>query len=171
MGLNPSRAGFLDVLVAMGASIRVENEREVGGEPIGDLVVHSSELTGVTVGGDQIPVLIDEIPVLCVAAALAEGTTVIRDAEELRHKETDRLSAMASELAALGVDVEEKEDGLVIEGGASMSGGTVDSHGDHRIAMSMAVAALAADDAVVIQNAECASISFPGFFDTLDALR
>lgn len=171
VGLNPSRAGLVDVLRAMGADIRVENERDVGGEPIGNLSVRSAALSGVTVGGEQIPVLIDELPVLAVAAAFADGETVIEDAEELRHKETDRLEAMAAGLSALGARVEERPDGLRIHGGSGLTGGRVESRGDHRIAMALAVAGLAAMDPVTIEGASCAAVSFPGFGEAIDSLR
>lgn len=171
VGLNPSRAGLVDVLRAMGADIRIENEREVGGEPIGDMTVRSASLSGVTVGGERIPILIDELPALAVAGAFADGATVIEDAAELRHKETDRLSAMAAGLAALGADIEERTDGLRIRGGAGLTGGRVESRGDHRIAMAFAVAGLAAMDPVTIEGASCAAISFPGFWKAIDILR
>lgn len=171
VGLNPSRAGLVDVLRAMGADIRVENERETGGEPIGDLIVRSAALSGVTVGGVQIPVLIDELPVLAVAGAFAEGETVIEGAEELRHKETDRLEAMAAGLSALGARLEERPDGLRIQGGSGLTGGRVESRGDHRIAMALAIGGLAAMDPVTIEGADCTAVSFPGFGEAIDALR
>ena len=171
VGLNPTRAGLVDVLRAMGACIRVENEREVGGEPIADLTVKSARLSGVTVGGERIPILIDELPVLAVAGALADGVTVIEDASELRHKETDRLDAVSAGLKALGVSVEERRDGLRIHGGSGLTGGRVESRGDHRIAMAFAVAALAAMDPVTIGGASCAAVSFPGFWEAIDGLR
>ena len=171
VGLNPSRTALLDVLRAMGARIQVMNERERGGEPIGDLRVIAPEgLVGVDVGGALIPNLIDEVPVLAVAAACAEGTTTIRDAAELRHKETDRLAATAAFLQAMGTSVEETEDGLIIEGGQSLHGATVESAGDHRIAMAAAVAALTASGPTTIQGADAVSVSFPGFWTELDGL-
>ncbi|GIV57439.1 MAG: 3-phosphoshikimate 1-carboxyvinyltransferase [Rhodothermaceae bacterium] len=167
VGLNPSRTAFLDVLRAMGADVTVENERTHGGEPLGDLVVRPAPLHGVTVGDPLIPNLIDEIPALAVAAACAEGRTVIRNAAELRVKETDRLAALATNLRALGVAVEEHPDGLVIEGGRPLHGATVESFDDHRIAMAMGVAALRATGPVTITGAGCARISFPGFWSAL----
>jgi len=168
VGLNPSRTALLEVLRGMGANITVENERVQGSEPVGDLTVRTASLSGVDVGGRLIPNLIDEIPVLSVAAACAEGRTEIRDAEELRVKETDRLHAMAQNLQALGADVKEREDGLIIEGrGPSLLGGSVKSFGDHRIAMSMGVAGLVAHGATSIGGAECARVSFPGFWSEL----
>ena len=170
VGLNPSRAALLDVLRAMGADITVENERSYGGEPIADLTVRSSTLHGVQVGGTLIPNLIDEIPVLAVAAACATGRTEVRDAAELRVKETDRIAAMAENLQALGAHVEVFDDGLAIEGDHRLRGTTVRSFGDHRIAMAMGVAGLVAEGETLIEGAECARISFPGFWEVLDRL-
>ena len=171
VGLNPTRSGVLDVLRAMGAPIRVENERERGGEPLGDLTVEASGgLEAVEIGGAIVPNLIDEIPVLAVAAACASGRTVIRDAEELRVKETDRIEATAAVLRAMGADVEERPDGLVIEGGRGLRGAEVDARHDHRIAMAAAVAALVADGPTTIHGAEAAAVSFPGFWDALEGL-
>ena len=171
VGLNPSRTAFLDVLRAMGARITVHNARERGGEPIGDLRVQSSGgLSGVEIGGAIVPNLIDEIPVLAVAAALADGRTVIRDAAELRVKETDRIDATAAFLRALGADVTERPDGLVIRGGRPLSGATVDARDDHRIAMAAAVAALSATGPTTITGADAAAVSFPGFWQALEAV-
>ena len=170
VGLNPSRAALLDVLRAMGADIIVENERSYGGEPIADLVVRSSTLHGVHIGGTLIPNLIDEIPVLAVAAACASGRTEIRDAAELRVKETDRIAAMAANLQALGAHVEVFDDGLALEGGRRLWGTTVRSFDDHRIAMAMGVAGLVAEGETLIEGADCARISFPGFWEALDRL-
>ncbi len=170
VGLNPSRSALLDVLRAMGADIRVENERVYGGEPIADLIVRSSSLHGVQVSGALIPNLIDEIPVLAVAAAYATGRTEIRDAAELRVKETDRIAAMAENLQALGACVEVFDDGLAIEGGRRLRGTIVQSFDDHRIAMAMGVAGLVAEGETIIDGAECARISFPGFWEVLDRL-
>ena len=168
VGVNPTRAGILDVLREMGADIAVENRRNVAGEPVADLVARSSDLTGVDVGGDTIPLVLDEIPVLAVAAALASGETRIRDAGELRHKESDRISAIAGWLSAAGVACEEHDDGLTIHGGARIGGGTFSSLGDHRIAMALAIAGLVADSEVTIEDAEVADISYPGFWRDLD---
>jgi 3-phosphoshikimate 1-carboxyvinyltransferase len=168
VGLNPSRTALLEVLEGMGADITVENERVQGSEPVGDITVRTASLSGVDIGGRLIPNLIDEIPVIAVAAACAEGRTEIRDAQELRVKETDRLHAMAENLNALGAEVQEREDGLIIEGsGPNLLSTTVRSFDDHRIAMAMGVAGLVAHGATSINDAECAKVSFPGFWDEL----
>ncbi len=168
VGLNPSRTALLDVLDGMGADITVENERVQGSEPVGDITVRSAPLSGIDIGGALIPNLIDEIPVIAVAAACASGRTEIRDAEELRVKETDRLHAMAQNLEALGANVQEREDGLIIDGnGPNLLGAAVTSHDDHRIAMAMGVAGLVAHGTTTISDAECARVSFPGFWDEL----
>ena len=171
VGLNPTRGGVLDVLRAMGADIRTSNERERGGEPIADLRVEApGGLSGVEIGGALVPNLIDEIPVLAVAAAYAEGRTVIRDAAELRVKETDRIAATAAVLRAMGAAVTERPDGLVVDGGRPLHGATVDARGDHRIAMAAAVAALGASGPTTIRGAEAAAVSFPGFWDALESV-
>ena len=172
IGLNPSRAALLDVLRAMGARIEVANERLRAYEPIGDIRVDAPEngLYGIEVGGHLIPNLIDEIPVLAVAAACAEGKTTIRDAGELRVKESDRLAATARFLQAMGAQIEETEEGLTIDGGHPLQGASVDSRGDHRIAMAAAVAALAANGPTTIHNADCVAVSFPTFWKELDSI-
>ncbi|MEM9156308.1 MAG: 3-phosphoshikimate 1-carboxyvinyltransferase [Cyanobacteria bacterium P01_F01_bin.33] len=170
VGVNPTRTGALDVLCAMGADITRENEREVAGEPVADLRVRSSALRGCIIEGDIIPKLVDEIPILAVAAAFAEGKTTIRDAAELRVKESDRLAATASELSKLGARITELPDGLEIEGGYSLSGAEVQSYGDHRIAMSLAIAGLQASGETIIQGANSAAISYPEFAPTLQRL-
>lgn len=169
VGLNPTRTGILDVLRAMGARIEVK-VRDAGPEPWGDVTVYSAALRGTAVGGELIPRLIDEIPVLTVAAAYAAGETVIRDAAELKYKESNRLRTMAVELARLGADVEELPDGLVIRGGKPLKGTVVESHGDHRVAMALAVAGLAAAGETIIQNAGAINVSFPGFVAALTRL-
>ena len=168
VGLNPSRSALLDVLRAMGADIEVENERERGGEPLADLTVRSAALHGTQIGGRLIPNLIDEIPVLAVAAVCAEGRTTITDAAELRVKETDRLAATADGLRALGADIEEAEDGLVIDGGRPLQGTAVEARDDHRMAMALAVAGLAAKGETRVAGAEAAQVSFPGFWEALE---
>lgn len=170
VGLNPTRTGVLDVLQAMGADIGVFNQRDEAGEPVGDLIVRSSGLTGTTMSGEVIPRAIDEIPAIAVAALYAGGTTVIRDARELRVKETDRIAALAGELRKMGARVEELEDGIVIEGGHPLTGAPVESHGDHRLAMSLAIAGLRAAGRTEISDAECIDVSFPGFERLLQGL-
>ena len=167
VGINPTRSGIIDILVAMGGQMEMLDIREQSGEPVADVLVRHSQLKGIEICGDMVPRAIDEFPVISVAAALAEGTTTIRDAEELRVKETDRIDAMVSELGKLGGQVEGRPDGMVIAGVEQLNGGTVTSHGDHRIAMSLAVAALSARDSVTIQDAACTETSFPGFWDLL----
>lgn len=170
VGLNPSRTGLIDVLRAMGANIIIENERQVGGEPIADLVVKSAELHGIQVDGPIIANIIDEIPILCVAAAVANGPTSISDAKELRHKETDRIAAMAKGLKTLGAQLEEKEDGIVFSGNSQLKSGRVESFHDHRIAMSMGIAALAGKGEVEVEGSDIASVSFPNFWQCLEEL-
>jgi 3-phosphoshikimate 1-carboxyvinyltransferase len=163
VGVNPTRTGLLDVLERMGAEVRRERGRVVGGEPVADLVVRGRGLRGVRVGAELIPRLIDEVPALAVAAALADGETVISGAAELRVKEVDRLSAVAEELGRMGAAIAATEDGLCIRGRAPLRGAAVSSRGDHRMAMSLAVAALFADGETVVRDVACADISFPGF--------
>lgn len=172
VGVNPSRTGILDVLREMGARIDLQNERESGGEPIADIRIQGGELRAVTVGGATIPRLIDEIPVLAVAATQAVGVTVIRDAKELKVKESDRIATTAAELRKFGASVEELEDGLHITGPTPLSGGAeIATYHDHRIAMAMAVAGLAADGPTVIRDWEAVDVSFPGFGQLLQNLR
>ena len=172
VGLNPSRAGIIDALQMMGAgdSLLLENERVEGGEPVADVVASSASLKGIDLGGEIIPIMIDELPVLAVAACFAEGDTVIRDAAELRVKESDRIATTVSELTRLGGKLEPRDDGMVIHGVGRLSGADVESHGDHRLAMSMAVAGLAASGETVIHGAEDASVSYPTFWEHLDGL-
>jgi len=167
VGMNESRTGLLDVLAEMGASVEIRDPREVGGEPVADLVARHSSLRGASVGGTIVPRLIDEAPILAVAAALADGTTTIRDAAELRVKESDRIAAVARGLAALGVRVQELPDGMVIHGGATFGGAALETLGDHRLAMAWAIAGLASRDGVRIDDRDCASVSYPSFWDDL----
>jgi 3-phosphoshikimate 1-carboxyvinyltransferase len=167
VGVNPTRTGVLTALEMMEADISRLNERIVAGEPVADLRVRYSKLKACEIAGDLIPRLIDEIPILAVAAAFAQGTTVIKDAAELRVKESDRLAVMARELGRMGAKITELEDGLQITGGYELKGAEVDSFGDHRIAMSLAIAALNARGKTTIMRAEAASISYPDFVDTL----
>lgn len=168
VGVNPTRTGVLEALSMMGADIQLENQRVVTGEPVADLRVRSSPLKGCTIAGESlIPRLIDEIPILAVAAVFAQGTTVIRDAAELRVKESDRIAVMATQLNKLGARVTELPDGLEITGGTPLTGTEVDSHKDHRITMSLAIAALNASGTTTIHGAEAAAVSYPDFTDTL----
>ncbi len=162
VGINPTRIGVINILRLMGADLTVTNEREVGGEPVADIRVRSSKLKGIRIPEDQVPLAIDEFPALFVAAACAEGETVLTGAEELRVKESDRIQVMADGLAALGIDAEATPDGIVIQGG-SLGSGTVDSHGDHRIAMSFAMAALRASGRITIRDCANVNTSFPDF--------
>ncbi|MGC9319521.1 MAG: 3-phosphoshikimate 1-carboxyvinyltransferase [Armatimonadota bacterium] len=168
--LNPTRAGLLEVLEAMGARLEIRDRRDVAGEPVGDIAARASHLTATEVGGELVPRMIDEVPVLAVAATQAQGTTVIRDAQELRVKESDRLAAMAEVLSAMGANIREREDGLEITGPTPLTGATVDSRGDHRIAMSAAVAGLIAEGETIIERAECIATSFPAFARTMQEL-
>ncbi|HEX8050845.1 MAG TPA: 3-phosphoshikimate 1-carboxyvinyltransferase [Solirubrobacterales bacterium] len=170
IGVNPTRTGLLAILGRMGAEIKREGETEVGGEPIARLRVRSAPLRATEVGGAEIPLAIDELPLVALAACFAEGTTTIRDAEELRRKESDRIETVTAALRALGGKVEPTEDGMVIEGTGSLRGGTIDSHGDHRIAMLGAVAGLASKEGVEVQNMAAAAVSYPGFEADLASL-
>ncbi|MFQ4142535.1 3-phosphoshikimate 1-carboxyvinyltransferase [Chlorogloeopsis sp. ULAP02] len=170
IGVNPTRTGILEALAMMGADIERENEREVAGEPVADLRVRSCRLQGCTIAGEIIPRLIDEIPILAVAAVFAEGTTVIKDAAELRVKESDRIAVMARQLNKMGAQVTELPDGMEITGGTSLIGTDVDSYTDHRIAMSLAIAALNATGITNIHRAEAAAVSYPNFIPTLQQI-
>jgi len=169
-GVNPTRTGIIDVLLAMGARLRIENEKVEAGEPLADIVVESSELKGVEVGGDIIPRLIDEIPVLAVAACAARGKTIIRNAEELRVKESDRIATVVSELSRLGAKIEPLPDGMIIYGGKALTGAVVDSHLDHRLAMTLGVAGLIAKGETAIKHAQAAQVSYPGFWQALQQI-
>jgi 3-phosphoshikimate 1-carboxyvinyltransferase len=170
VGVNPTRSGIIDVLRAMGADLEVTGEREQGGEPVADITVRSSHLAPVEVGGDLVPRLIDEIPVLAVAAALTPGRTVVREAAELRVKESDRIATTCEELRRLGARVEELPDGLAIDGVQSLSGARCQSHGDHRLAMALGVAGLLARGETVVEEMEAAEVSYPGFWSDLNRL-
>lgn len=171
VGVNPTRTGALDILLAMGGDVTLQNQRDVSGEPVADLLVRSSQLKGIEIGGDVVPRAIDEFPAISIAASVAEGTTIIRNARELRVKETDRISAMATNLRAIGAgQIEETEDGMVIQGVESLAGGNITSFGDHRIAMSLAVAALVSRNQVQIDDVSCIATSFPGFFELLNSV-
>jgi len=162
VGINPTRTGVINILLLMGADISLENEGEVGGEPVADLRVRYAPLKGIDIPAEQVPLAIDEFPVLFIAAACAEGRTTLRGAEELRVKESDRIAAMAEGLTTLGVVNEVLDDGIVIEGGA-ISGGVIHTYHDHRIAMSFAIAALCARDEITVLDCDHVATSFPGF--------
>ncbi len=168
VGVNPTRTGVIDILKSMGGSIILQNEREVSGEPVADILVRHSRLKGIEISGDVVPRAIDEFPVICVAASVAEGRTLIKDARELRVKETDRIAAIAAGLRAVGSgDIVENDDGMEIEGVEHLEGGTVESFGDHRIAMSLSIAALASRNELHINDVSSVATSFPDFFNIL----
>jgi 3-phosphoshikimate 1-carboxyvinyltransferase len=170
VGLNPTRTAILNVLSRMGARM-IDTLHQTEGEPIGNVEIHGAPLTGTTLLPEEIPNLIDEIPVIAVAAALAQGKTTIRNARELRVKETDRITTVVDNLRAMGAQVQEFEDGMEIEGGHPLHAAELDSHGDHRIAMAFAIAGLFASGETVIRNTECVNTSYPGFAKHLDAIR
>jgi 3-phosphoshikimate 1-carboxyvinyltransferase len=171
VGVNPTRSGVITVLQKMGADLKLQNQRNYGAEPVADIMVRGgARLSGTTIAGDMIPRLIDELPVLAVAATAAEGRTIIRDAGELRVKESDRIHALSGELRKLGVQIIETEDGMIIEGSSSLRGARVDACGDHRIAMSLAVAGLRATGDTNIDGAEAITISYPQFMADLRSL-
>lgn len=171
VGINPTRTGFLEILKSMGASIEMVKEREVSGEPVADIVVRSSRLNGTEIRGEIIPRTVDEIPILSIAASLAEGETVIRDARELRVKETDRIKAIVNELRKFGVSVEEYEDGIMIAGQERIRGSHCQSYGDHRMAMSLIIAGLASEGETVVDDTACIRTSFPQFMETLNSIK
>lgn len=170
VGINPTRDGILRVCKAMGADIQLMNHSTAGGEPVADLLVRHSALHGTVIEGELIPALIDEIPVIAVLAAYAKGTTVIRNAEELKVKESNRLGILVEELTAMGGNVEETSDGMIIHGGVPLHGASIDSRLDHRIAMSFAIAGLAAEGTTQLLRADCVNISYPGFYKDLREL-
>lgn len=170
VGVNPTRTGMLDALMAMGAPVEIANRHQVGEEPVADVTVQSSRLHGITIAGDGVVRMIDEFPVFAVMATQAEGQTVVRDAAELRVKESDRIGVLAGELRTLGAQIEERPDGFVIEGPTRLRGAVVDSHGDHRLAMSLAVAGLIAGGETIVTNAEAHRESFPNFVTLLRGL-
>lgn len=170
VGINPTRDGILKAAKAMGANIRIENIRNDGGESSGDILVSTSALHGTTISGALIPTLIDEIPILAVMAAYAEGTTLIKDAAELKVKESNRIDVMVKNLKAMGCDIEGTEDGMCIHGGKPLHGAMIDSYGDHRIAMSFAIASLCAEGDTEILGSECVNISYPSFYQDLASL-
>jgi 3-phosphoshikimate 1-carboxyvinyltransferase len=171
VGLNPTRTAFINITRQMGADIKLKNRREISGEPVGDLEVRYARLKPRKISGDAIPNLIDEVPVLGVLAAAVEGTTIIRDAEELRHKESDRIRATVANLETMGVKVGEFPDGFAVEGTGELNGGEFESFGDHRIAMAFSVAGLAAHGKSVMKDSGVVAISCPNFYSMLEGLR
>lgn len=167
VGINPTRDGILRVCKQMGADITLINENNVKGEPSADLLVRYSSLHGTEIGGELIPTLIDELPIIAVLASYAEGKTVIKDAQELKVKESNRIDVMVSNLSKMGVDIQATDDGMIIQGGKQLHGAVIDSNLDHRIAMSFAIAALQADGKTEILGSECVTISYPGFYQDL----
>lgn len=170
VGINPTRAGFLEVCRAMGADIKLLNESHEGGEPRADLLVRTSTLKGTVIEGPLIPTLIDEIPMIAVMAALAEGTTVIRDAAELKVKESNRIDTVTVNLNAMGATVTPTDDGMIIEGGTTLAGAQIQSFLDHRIAMAFSIAGLAASGETTIADSQCVDVSYPAFFETLETI-
>ena len=169
VGINPTRDGIIKVAKEMGGDITLLNVKE-SGEPTADILVRHSTLHGITIGGDIIPTLIDEIPIIAIMAAYADGTTVIKDAAELKIKESNRIDVMVNNLSAMGCDITGTDDGMIINGGKPLHGAVIDSHLDHRIAMSFAIASLACDGITTIQGAECVDISYPKFYEDLKGL-
>ena len=170
VGINPTRTGLLDMLTEMGAGLVHLDRSQQGGEPVADLMVRSSELRGVEVSGKVVVRMIDEFPILAVAATQAEGETLVRDAGELRVKETDRIAVVVAELRALGASVQEREDGFVVHGPTQLRGARVHSHGDHRLAMALVVAGLIAQGETLVDGAEVIADSFPGFVSLMREL-
>ncbi|PAV29491.1 3-phosphoshikimate 1-carboxyvinyltransferase [Virgibacillus profundi] len=170
VGLNETRTGIIDVLLAMGADIQINNEQTISGEIIGDIQITYSPLQSITIEGDIIPRLIDEIPILALVATQVEGTTIIRDAKELRVKETDRITAITELLTTLGAEIEATEDGMIIHGRTQLAGGKVASYDDHRIAMMAVVASLVANDEVILDDVSSIAVSYPGFFEDLNKI-
>lgn len=171
VGINPTRDGILDVCKAMGADITLVNIKDDVGEPTADIIVKTSNLKGTTICGSVIPKLIDEIPIIAIMACFAEGETIIKDAQELKVKESNRIDVMVKNLSAMGADIEATEDGMIIHGGKTLQGATIDSHLDHRIAMSFAIAGLNADGETKILGSECVDISYPTFYSDLLKLQ
>lgn len=165
VGINPTRTGIIDVLTDMGADITLENVRKCAGENVADITVRSSSLKGTSIGGDIIPRLIDELPIIAVAAVFADGETVIKDAQELKVKETNRIRAVVDELKKCGIDITETDDGMIINGGKPFHGAAFKTYGDHRMAMSLTVLAQLADGGSTLDDSECACVSYPAFFD------
>ena len=171
VGINPTRDGIIHVCKRMGANINIENKRYFGQELVADIVVKHSELNEVEIGGDIIPTLIDEIPIIAILACFAKGKTLIRDAAELKVKESNRIDLIVDNLSRMGADIEATEDGMIINGGKPLHGALIDSQYDHRIAMSFAIADLMADGESKILHPECIDVSYPDFYEDLESLR
>ncbi|MEH7883153.1 3-phosphoshikimate 1-carboxyvinyltransferase [Bacillus sp. JJ1609] len=171
VGLNPTRTGIIDVLKEMGADLTIENYDQSSTEPAGDIRIKYSQLRGTTVAGELIPRLIDEIPVIALLASQAEGQTIIKDAAELKVKETNRIDTVVNELTKLGAKIEATEDGMIIEGKTDLKGGTVSTYGDHRIGMMLSIAALISSEEVSLEDSEAVAVSYPRFFEDLDSLK
>lgn len=170
VGLNKTRTGIIEVLEAMGANLEIQPYDHEHAEPAGRVIIRTSQLTGTTIGGDLIPRLIDEIPIIALLATQAEGTTIIRDAEELKVKETNRLDAVVAELSKLGANITATEDGMIIEGPTQLHGAALKTYGDHRMGMMNAIASLITEGAVTLDDADCIAVSYPTFFEDLDSL-
>jgi 3-phosphoshikimate 1-carboxyvinyltransferase len=171
VGLNPTRTGIMDVMKKMGADIQVLSSEDQAFEPYGDLLIKTSQLNGTIIEGDLIPRLIDEIPIIALLATQAEGTTIIKDAQELKVKETNRIDTVVNELKKLGADIVATDDGMIINGKSNLTGGTVSSHGDHRIGMMLAIAAAICSEEVYLENPSAISVSYPNFFTHLNQLQ
>ena len=171
VGLNPTRTGIIEIMNKMGANLEIDQNDADSFEPAGDITIKTSKLRGTVIEGDVIPRLIDEIPIIALLATQAEGKTIIKDAAELKVKETNRIDTVVNELKKLGASIEATEDGMVIHGGSTLSGGTVSSHGDHRIGMMLAIASLLCKDQVKLENPEAISVSYPNFFSHLNSLK
>ncbi|PGZ95501.1 3-phosphoshikimate 1-carboxyvinyltransferase [Bacillus pseudomycoides] len=171
VGINPTRTGIIDVLTKMGAKLAIEQCDIDAAEPVANLIMETSKLKGIEVGGDMIPRLIDEIPIIALAATQAEGITIIKDAHELKVKETNRIDTVVEELTKLGARIEATNDGMIIYGKTSLKGNTVNSHGDHRIGMMLAVAGCIAEGETLIQEAEAVGVSYPSFFEEIEKLK
>ncbi len=170
VGINKTRAGMITVCQKMGANIELLNINEDSGEPVADILVSTSNLKGITIEGDIIPTLIDELPIIAIMACFAEGTTIIRDAAELKVKESDRIAVMEKNLSAMGADITATDDGMIITGGRPLRGAVINTHLDHRIAMSFAIAGLAAEGITTLRGSDCVTISYPEFYNTLNSL-
>lgn len=170
VGINPTRDGMIQVMKQMGAKISLENPRELCGEPVADILVSTSALKGITIGGSMIPTLIDELPIIAVLATAAQGETIIKDAQELKVKESNRIDIMVRNLSSMGADISAAEDGMIIRGGKPLHSATIPTRNDHRIAMSFAVASLIAEGETTIENGELVNISYPGFYEDLRSI-